>query len=60
MKMTIREVVEKLRDIQTAKLNVNRLIDRDEAEYNDGNYKDLVLDLLDDYSEIINNIKVDI
>ena len=60
MKMTIREVVEKLKDIQTAKLNVERLIDRDEAEYNDGNYKDLVLDLLEDYAEMIENVKVDI
>ncbi len=60
MKTTIREVMAKLSEIEGAKLSVERLMNDDANAYTGENPKNVVLDLLYDYSEMIKNTKVDI
>ena len=58
MKLTIREVMNKLRDIEEAIKIVHEKLPDEKGAYIDD--KDLVIDLLEEYAESIKNTKVDI
>ena len=60
MKMTIREVMDKLRDISNAVQMVDKLMPDDRAAYIDISPKDQVMDLLEEYANMIKDTKVDI
>lgn len=60
MKMTIREVMSKLRDIERAAETVEKCMPDEKMPYVDVSPKDEVIDLLLEYAESIKNAKVDI
>lgn len=60
MKMTIREIINKLNDIERAVKYVNTHIMSEKTPYTDEDPKEEVIDLLEEYAETIKNTKVDI
>ena len=60
MKMTIREVMNKLSDIEHAVKMVDTHMKDEKVPYTGESYKDQVMDLLEEYADSIKNTKVDI
>lgn len=60
MKMTIRDVISKLHDIDRAVELVESQMPDDKPAYVNERPKDAVIDLLEEYAEMIRNIKIDI
>lgn len=60
MKMTIREVMDKLKDIDRAVKYVDTHLVDEKTPYTGESPKDEVMDLLGEYADSIKNAKVDI
>lgn len=60
MKMTIREVMNKLNDIDRAVKYVDTHMVDEKTPYTGESPKDEIMDLLEEYAESIKNTKVDI
>jgi hypothetical protein len=60
MKMTIREVISKLSDIERAIQDVDKLMQSETTGYFDADPKDRVMELIGEYANTIKDTKVDI
>lgn len=60
MKMTIREVMNKLKDIDNAVKYVDTHLMDEKTPYTGESRKEEVMDLLEEYAEMIKDTKVDI